>query len=311
MIRVFAFLLAILPTVAFAGDIGPISDPSALGTISVSSVGSGGIVSIGSDTYTDILYWWRCEAVGHTSDDYPTSSTTWTLNSSAALNTDAVHVGTNGLDSPTSEDYASLAITNLPADHRLGVYFRATAWTNYTRVLRVFASWSDYWSLEFVGGDEFRLLTADGGTTRTSLVTSGNTHSTGTWYYVEVVYSSSTNTREIYINGSSVGSSAVTIGALPSSATIEVGNSNTISNDIYLDNFALSNSVTRDLDALKDETEVLRPISFIPFTPSIISRNRKVLISVKFVWCQVIVFILETIVVSNLNNELTTNKRVP
>lgn len=88
--------------------------------------------------------------------------------------------------------------------------------------------------------------------TRTALVTSSNL-SSGTWYYIEAAWDVDANTREVWIDGVSVGTSSATINAGDATVLV-IGNNPNVAAVLYIDNVAISDDITRDLEALKDLT---------------------------------------------------------
>ncbi len=206
-----------------------------------------------SDTYSDILYFWRCEGATLGDDDYSAGDTTGTLNSSAELNTTAAHVGTNGLYVPSGNDYYSFDISNEDI-------FDATSgsigfwWYYYT------ATWADYATLFHVdGATDFYLATYGGSELKVywdtvSWTTAEASLAVANWYFIEVAYDADTDLMQVRVNGSDVlDSTAKAFSALSSPATLRWGSYNG-GYQFYLDNAMISDDATRDLYALRNNT---------------------------------------------------------
>jgi hypothetical protein len=249
-------LALVLPSWSFAASVNGVSSPTSVNGVSnPTSVNS---ISMSASSHTDILLWWRAETVGHAADDYPTSGATWTLNSSAALNTDAANIGTNGLDAPGAQDYASLAVTSddlCPTSGRIGFWFRVTTYITNARLFTRYVDSNNFWIVRLHGTDEVDFYWKDGGTIRTVLISTTANLSTGVWYYLEAEYDPATNTRKLYIDDAEVASDVSTaIGAVSGNGFIYFGNASAVASDTHQDNLGISNLTTKDLYSLRNET---------------------------------------------------------
>lgn len=222
-------------------------------------VGQGGLGTSAADDYSDITFWWRCEGttLDHPGNDYSAGDTTTVLAGIAAINTAAVKNGTNGLDCPTSASYAPFAISSndiiVAAEGRIGFWLRVTTWVDGAYI----TEWRDGSGDDRVhpqlnGTDELKFYWKDGGTERTSLISTDANLSTGTWYFVEFAWKTSTDYREIFVGGVSKGSSSATINASPDNIYFRLGNTGSTLSDLHEDHLIISNDSTRDLYALKD-----------------------------------------------------------
>lgn len=182
--------------------------------------------------------------------DYSTASVTGTLNGSAAINTDAVKYGTNGLDIPVSESFDQFVspAVNIDEEGKFGIWIRITDDGDGNQIFGLEYS-TDYIRLVQSGSTELSFVWRDNDTDRTPLTTTTASMAHGTWYFIEIAWKVSTNYREIWVDGASKGSSSETIGALSGDvATMNVGDSlspHTI--DWHLDNAILSNVSTDDI----------------------------------------------------------------
>jgi len=221
-------------------------------------VGSGGFFGGGSgDNYSDIVFWWRCEAADFTAtngtDDYTAwGDTTGILTPSAAINTDAVKLGTNGLDCPTNADYIAFTVSGSGEIDELAIgfwYYRTT-----------FADNSVIFNLEQNVDNKFRIYVydtdgmhwswEDGNVTRTSLSIADADLDATTWYYIECKCDVSTDYREVFVDGVSKGSSSAEIGTFTPD-TLHIGNISDEANDIFIDEVRISTDKDRDFNELK------------------------------------------------------------
>ena len=236
-------ILALLPLSAFAW-----------GVVSIS-----GGVAAPADDYSDILFWWTCEDANLGADDYYGAGDGTATASGASIGTDGMKVGTNGIICATTYDYYALDSAGLmDLNHgRVGFYFNINTFAAGVTLLQANGSTS-YIKLDVSDGGggngdyDINFKWRDTSTTRTALVTSSNL-SSGTWYYIEAAWDVETNYREVWIDGTSVGSSSATINAGDATA-LWIGNNPNVAAVLYIDNVAISDDITRDLEALKDLT---------------------------------------------------------
>jgi len=213
------------------------------------SIDSGVYYGVPVTAYTDILFWWRCEGTTLGADDYSEGDTTATLYDNATINTDAVKIGTNGLDIPDGWATARFDIASLVSGTvgRIGFWLYINTWVNGTRL---FEAYEDATHLFYVGlynDDEIFLNWQDGGGLVTVAISTSSPLSTGTDYFIETKYDSTGNDWELFVNGGSVASGSSDEGAISfSSGTMYCGNNESDDGDFYIDNIMISNDKTRD-----------------------------------------------------------------
>jgi len=215
---------------------------------------------------TNITFWWRAEALNFSgtngTSDYSAGDDIAEVVSAAAINADAAKMGTNGMDSPTASDvfvFNDGTITDVIDDSegRIGIWLRITTWSDDQKIFRLYDNDSNIFLIGLTASDELTWLWEDGGTVRTALTTSTSPlPSTGTWYFVEWAWKTSTNYREFFVDGVSIASSSETIGQFAGDpiewrwGTTQDGTA-----DLHFDNPIISSVSTDDLAACKDETE--------------------------------------------------------
>lgn len=212
---------------------------------------------------TSIIFWWRCEAADFSgtngTTDYSAGDDIGALASAAAINTDAVKYGTNGLDLPTPSDYILFdpPIAALEEEGRIGFWMRLTSFTDTRRLVNVTEDAGDFFYIQLDGTDELEFYWYDAGTARTEFITSGANLTTATWYFVEAAWKTSTDYREIFVNGTSYGSSSATIENFDTApAWIAFGDGTGTAQDTHTDNIIISTDSTVDLYTVcKDELE--------------------------------------------------------
>jgi len=229
-------------------------------------VGTGGFFGGSSptigDNYSDITFWWRCETADFSGtngvEDYSAGDDTATLNSSAAINTDAVKYNTNGLDCPGGEDYAEFTVSSddiIDADEfRIGFWYYAIVSENDGIMINIGQDFNNKIDIYIYTTDGIYWDWKDGNTTRTALSILDAGITVSTWHFIEFAGKVSTDYREVFVDGVSKGSSSETIGTfIPT--TLKIGIVNDVANDYYHDEIKISNDSTRDLNALKDITD--------------------------------------------------------
>ena len=234
-------------------------------------VGSGNQSSASCDT-SNVDLWWRCEALdfsatngcnGGTGEDCAVSDDT-AANNNCAINADASYFGTGtGLDCPTSNDYVSFStpLATMDDEGRLGLWIRITTWQDEAPFYTIYDDSQDLVRLRMDGTDELEVYWRDNGTTRTALTTNNANLSTGIFYFIEFAWKTSSNLREIYLNGTEL-TYAAGDGADISSFdgdvdTLYFGDSTSAASyDVHMDNIIYSTDSTVDLYTVcKDEEE--------------------------------------------------------
>lgn len=208
------------------------------------------------DNYSDITFWWRCEGTTlDGSDDHTNGEdSTATLASSAAINTDAVKIGTNGLDCPSADDRAEFTDSTDgmldPESFRVGMWVYINSWpTNYDGVfVRKDSGAADiYLNYRYT---EHTLRLNYGAV----LATTTATLSLSTWYFVEYAAELSSDTLKIYIDGVERASSSASLSTPTAGGYVRIGEGVGADGDFYIDNVIISNDITRDLYALRNVT---------------------------------------------------------
>lgn len=217
---------------------------------------SGGV----TDDYTDIVFWWRCEGTTLGADDYSDGDTTAESHGAVAINTDAVKIGTYGVDVPGDNDYYTFVVSNgdiLPVGGagRLSCWFYYNTWvdSSYLFYYTSSAATTDRLRIEMVSSNEILMRWVYDGTATTFSTTDANL-SSGTWYYLEFEWDPSNNYMAIYVDGDLKASNTTAITALPNSGYWRIGNYNSTASDYYLDNITVSDDKDRNLYALRNLT---------------------------------------------------------
>lgn len=206
--------------------------------------------------YDDITFWWQAET---TAVEYCAKSggCTMVLRSGAAINSDAVKLGTNGLDSPADYDRADIAIASddiVAVDSgRIGFWFYAVTWPNPaadTSLFQVYLDADNFFWLEMTGNDgsgDLRLLWEDNNTARSSCSTSHGSMGISTWYFIEVSWETTTGVVNVWIDN--VNECTNTDGNKNDFAAIrlDIGENKGTNTDFYIDQVVISNDTSRDL----------------------------------------------------------------
>jgi hypothetical protein len=203
------------PTVYTASQLDGANAASEMGAYIVSSsdVGGGGL--------SNVVFFWRVDEADFSgtngTDDYSTGDDVLTTNSGATFNTDAQRsggTGTNGLDCPSSNDYAAIEvdaataiITNGNEIGRMGFWWRTiSAFADSRSFFRLFkdgGAATDYLEIftHATGGNKFRVKYEQDNAVKVDIY-STNTFSINTWYYIEIATDTTDgNSVELYING--------------------------------------------------------------------------------------------------------------
>lgn len=209
----------------------------------------------GGGSYDDILFFWTCESSTLGADDYYGSGdNTATLISTAAINTDAVKVGTNGLDFPDANDRITFDISAASdfidgTEGRIGFWFYYTTQVDYATLMSIDIDASNFLEMyPYNGGITVRWR--EGGTNAFIEISSADI-STTTWYFLEFGWNASSNTRTVYLDGVQKAQSTASFTGLDfSSQTLNIGIDGGYAGDQYIDNFMISDDSTRDFCGL-------------------------------------------------------------
>jgi len=220
---------------------------------------------------SSMIWWWRAEVVdfsdgsgdgGNGETDYSVidASAVGTVNNNAVCNAAAKKYGTNGLDIPAAWDYISFPTPSATWDDegRLGFWIRPTTRTDDGVIIYLYGDANNHFRVRFDGTTELNWAWKDSSTARTEFATSGAGVAAGaTWYWIEVAWKTSTNYREIFVNGVSKGSSAETIASFGVAvATMYFGDTTGIAQDLHMDNVIGGTVSTDDFYTVcKDELE--------------------------------------------------------
>ena len=243
----------------------------------LSKVAGQTIASATCDT-TNVIFWWRCEDATLNGDcigagnplaccsgadagtcDYSAGDTTGTVFSGAVFNTDAVKYGTNGLDLPTLGGVVAFTPITATMDEqaRIGMWVRLTTFTDTRRLFSIYyVGERDYIRLKLDGTDELELTYDYNYTTRTA-TTTGADLATGTWYFIEAYWNTTTDTMGILVNGVSKGTYTGTVNPFTDDADyMYIGDGSGTAQDTHIDNIIISTDSTVDLyTTCKDEAE--------------------------------------------------------
>lgn len=220
-----------------------------------------------------LKFFWRCEGTTlDGTDDFTAGDNTATLNSAAAINTDAVRYGTNGLDSPSTQDYASFTISSQDlASLTLGSFgfaFRITSFLNGVIMFAAteLATPNNHIRITMVGTDtdtgrELEFSIRRSGSGAATLTTTDANLLLNTWYHVIGRYDQPNNDRKLEVydtNGTLITSVEDTstaynapnafdilqVGVVNGSGTIDVHTDNFFIGDVYAepieDNFDIT-----------------------------------------------------------------------
>lgn len=215
-------------------------------------------------SFADILFWWRCEGVtlDGSLDHTEGADSVGSLVSGAAINTDAVKYGTNGLDIPTTNDYVEFGVTSgdmiSSAEGRLGCWFEFTTWVDNALLFDYrHSDASNAMGVKMLSGDGLYWYWTDNSNGRVALsIVDADLDTPGVWYFLEFAWKTSTNYREIFVNGASKGSSSSTIETFTTDEFCRFGNKSANAADFFIDNIMISNlSATSSRDFYIDTHE--------------------------------------------------------
>lgn len=210
-----------------------------------------------------VNFFWRAE--GTTLDpthDFSVGDTTATLNSTAAINTDAARIGTNGLDIPSSSDHYSFVISSGDLMHpgtasialwfRIvtfgGSFFSSTLTSNPSTNITAFLSGTDD-----ATGREVTLRNRLAGNLNVTLSTTAADLALNTWYFLVARYDEPNNDRriEIYNSDGSLRTAVEDLTTDFAQATgidnLAVGEATGATADLHLDNIFIADDYNEPL----------------------------------------------------------------
>ena len=261
MIKILLALL-LIPSIAFGAPdtIGGVAvgDIDTLGGVPIEDIDTFSGVEVSACNTSSAIFWWRAEA-------FDFSGTNGTLDyalfvggdvgtniSTAAINSAAAKIGTNGLDIPTGDDSVQFDVpADLDDEGHFAAWVRFVDYEAEDDIFRLYAvSGTNVMTIRMYGTDELKVTWDDGGTGRDDLITTDANISLNTWYFIEFSWKTSTNHREIKVNGVTPtgGLSSATIGSF-ASATLYGYFGNTLNGgtpDFHMDNMMLFTDSTVD-----------------------------------------------------------------
>jgi len=259
MIKIL-FILFLIPSIAFGGaaTIGgvDVGDIDTLGGVPIEDIDTFSGVEVSACNTSSAIFWWRAEATDFSGTngtlDYALTDDVGTVESSAAINSAAAKIGTNGLDCPSGDDNVRFDIpADLDDEGLFAAWVRFVDYEAEDDIFRLYAvSGTNEMRIRMYGTDELKVTWDDGGTGRDNVITTDANISLNTWYFIEFAWKTSTNYREIKVNGVTPtgGLSSATIGSF-ASATLYGYFGNTLAGgtpDFHMDNMMLFTDSTVD-----------------------------------------------------------------
>ena len=182
-------------------------------TVNTGRVYLSGLIFSETTPANNVNFFWRAE--GTTLDnthDYSVGDQTATLNSAAAINTDAMHIGTNGLDIPSASDNAQFTVSNgdiiNSATGSFGFWFRMVTFTTASMFATAEnAQQANNITIARSGTDDatgreilFRVRRSGGA--NVTLTTTDADLALNTWYFLVARYDEPNNDRRLEIYNS-------------------------------------------------------------------------------------------------------------
>lgn len=207
-----------------------------------------------------LKFFWRCE--GTTLDgthDFTAGDNAATLSSTAAINTDAARIGTNGLDIPSSNDAAEFTISSndliSTAGGSAAFSFRVTTWGNGAVIFTaVGTAGNDHIRVELGTTDELIFRHRVSGTSNLTLTTTAANIATGTWYSVVIRWDPSAEDRriEVYDDAGSliqaVEDTTTAFGPQTDLIALRIGETAGVACDVHIDNVFIADTYAEALE---------------------------------------------------------------
>lgn len=271
-------LFLFIPALVWSGEVATINGVADSAITSIDGVAGTGIVSISGvdyddgdagDSYTDLVLFYRCEALQMgVGDTYGTDSL-WTDSSTEMISGTAEKSGTNGLLVQYSDQHC-IADNNgqyVLSEGRFGTWVEVTTFGNYMGLFKAFNVGGDFVLVQLQGSStdmEVSVQWSKAGEESVAFTTTtANMTNAGTvWYFVEGAWKQSTNYMEVWVDGVSKGSttSNTLLAWANALTTVFLGEFNSIEPVLYyMDVVMLSTSSTRDLYALSALTSTPKP----------------------------------------------------
>ena len=220
-----------------------------------------------SSDYSDITFWlgWEncspdCTTYTLGADDYTAGEDSASTRSGGALLTaGSALVGSVGSDIPTASDYWTFTDSTDGAwptgSFRVGFKLYVTGGTDNAVIIkkRYDAVENFYIRCEDTGCDDLRVQYRNGDVF-TYIQTNENIIPNATEVFVEVSYDVTADTMELFVDGVSKGTDTTPNTVFTSGGNIQIGETDGVAVDFWIDNIMISDDYTRDLNALKDLT---------------------------------------------------------
>lgn len=216
--------------------------PGFLSTATHSNVSTGG-------SYDDIIFWWRAESSTLGTGDYPTSGITPTVDfdDGSGYTAGAMVVGTYGLELKEWDKITWSLSTVNQSTFRVGFWIEFKSLNDGYGNFYIKGTTDDY-VLVVDGTDELRLYGPWGDLATTTANVVINTP-----YYIEFYVDDTNNIVKLYIDNVEKASYTSEFSGFGAITGVQIGgNFGNVSFD--LDNFAISNNVSRNLYSLRNNT---------------------------------------------------------
>lgn len=213
--------------------------------------GSNGVPIAGGE-YDDITFFWRCEGFTLTGDDYSAGDTVADTVGDVAINTDAVKIGTNGLDIPGMNarvEFFNSAASDIisGSEGRIGFWLQINTLENNATVLYIQEDSDDYLKVVVYNDTELLFSWKEAGVATTLVVSP----TVGVYNFYEYAWDSVSNTRTLYVNGVQEAQNTDSFVAHDfSSQTLTFGITLGYPGDKYMDNIMISSDADRDFCGL-------------------------------------------------------------
>lgn len=211
-----------------------------------------------------LTFFSRCE--GTTLDgthDYSAGDTTWTLVSGAEFSTSGVKVGTNGLYTPSGDDYAQLDAASI-VDRTVGTvafWLRINTIAAFTWIFNLQGTAAaDRITIEDGGGGDLTLRHRVNGGNNIAVSTSSAGLTTAAWYFVQAHWSAAQDDLRLEVYNSSgtliqaAENLSANLGGSPADIISIQAGTQQASGRFSIDNIFIGNSYADDFLASRDIT---------------------------------------------------------
>ena len=234
-------------------------------TVNSGRVYLSGLIFSETTPTNSVNFFWRAEgATLDNTHDYSVGDTTATLGSTAAINTDAAYIGTNGLDIPSSSDNAQFTVSNGDIINTItgsfGFWFRMVTFTTASMFAAVEnAQQANNITIARSGTDDatgreilFRIRRSGGA--NVTLTTTDADLALNTWYFVLARFDEPNNDRrlEIYNTDGSLRTAvedlATNFDQLSALDTLYIGEIGGGATDVHIDNIFIADDYNEPLE---------------------------------------------------------------